>query len=318
MPSLPISVLIPTMNRPLALERTLRTYLEADCLPAQIVIVDQTTDKEMRARISELAQSTSETEITYVFQDMPSTTLSRNKAIDLATQDILIFSDDDVDVANDTLRSVYDLMENGNIAMVAGMSGNEGAKSSSGYLFGTKSFRKRHIGHVTRSMLGRFPQQAVVGEVDTEWAMGFFFAVRKSLLEKWGICWDENLTGYAYGEDLDFSHRYYKKAKENGLRCILSDRVQVLHRVSSEYRTPSRKATFLYVVNRLYFSHKLHMGPGSRLWMKWTNFSMSMLRMLRKENTKDMRDARRFARAHRALIKAGNMHELYGLMQKEI
>ena len=38
---LPITVAIPTMNRPQALRRTLQGYLGADHLPAQIIVVGQ-------------------------------------------------------------------------------------------------------------------------------------------------------------------------------------------------------------------------------------------------------------------------------------
>ena len=126
-------------------------------------------------------------------------------------QKLLVCSDDDVEVYADTLKNVYDLFQNPQIPMIAGLD-DCAAKSTSkiGYLLGTKSFFKRKIGHVTASMLGRFPAQQVKGEVDTQWAMGFFFAVRTPLLKKWNIKWDENLTGYAYAEDLDFSYSYYK------------------------------------------------------------------------------------------------------------
>ena len=42
---LPISVLIPTMNRPDSLERTLKKYICAKYIPAQIVVVDQSEEK---------------------------------------------------------------------------------------------------------------------------------------------------------------------------------------------------------------------------------------------------------------------------------
>ena len=51
---LPVSVLIPTMNRPKALKRTLLTYVNANAIPAQFVIVDQTQPAELRAEMEEL------------------------------------------------------------------------------------------------------------------------------------------------------------------------------------------------------------------------------------------------------------------------
>ena len=73
-----------------------------------------------------------------------------------------------------------------------------------GYLAGLKSIKNRKIGHVTLSLLGRYPN-VVVGDISTQWAMGYCFAVRRSLLNCWGIKWDENLNGYAYAKDLDLA-----------------------------------------------------------------------------------------------------------------
>ena len=53
---LPITVLIPTMNRPQTLKRTLNKYLDSECLPAQIVVVDQSTSEEIAAEIKRLVE----------------------------------------------------------------------------------------------------------------------------------------------------------------------------------------------------------------------------------------------------------------------
>ena len=46
-----ISVVIPTMNRWNTLKETLESYVSADVLPAQIVIVDQTKEEQLRDKI---------------------------------------------------------------------------------------------------------------------------------------------------------------------------------------------------------------------------------------------------------------------------
>ena len=51
---LPISVLIPTMNRPESLERTLKKYMSAKFVPAQIVVVDQSVKKDVVQRLLKL------------------------------------------------------------------------------------------------------------------------------------------------------------------------------------------------------------------------------------------------------------------------
>lgn len=45
---LPISVIIPTMNRPESLDRTLKSISEASDLPQQIVVVDQSCEASVQ------------------------------------------------------------------------------------------------------------------------------------------------------------------------------------------------------------------------------------------------------------------------------
>ena len=305
---LPISVLIPTMNRVNALQRTLESYLSADSLPGEIVVVDQSEDAAMEQLITKISANHSSVAIEYFHQDMPSLTKARNNAVRLAKNEIIVFSDDDVDVYNDTLDNVYDIMSSSDISMLAATNDEECGKSSPvGFFVGTRSFVNRNIGHVTKAMLGRYPD-IVKGTVPTRWAMGYFFAVKKSLIDRWQLEWDENLSSYAYAEDLDFSFSYYKKSKSEGLKCILDERVHVKHLASKEYRVPSKKSTYMYVLNRAYLSYKHKMGVSSYLAMSWCDFFKTVERFLRKENPKDIINARKYFIKHKSEIKNGKLN----------
>lgn len=308
---LPISVLIPTMNRPETLKRTLDTYTQADRLPSQIVVVDQSQDAEIANEIERLVKSYEVIETVYVYQETPSLTAARNNALKYAKEEIIVCSDDDVYVYNDTLYNVYRVMSDESVSMIAGLDDRSNGKNGSiGYLLGTRSFKKRKIGHVTLSMLGRFPDE-VKGQVDTEWAMGFFFSVKKSLIMKWNLRWDENLTSYAFPEDLDFSYAYYKNSKKENLRCIFDETVHVNHMVSREYRVPSKKSTYMYVINRAYLSYKHNMGFKSRVAMGWCNFWRLIEKILKKEKPGDFINAQRCLRKNRKKVKSGEIKELY-------
>lgn len=269
-----VSVIIPTFNRPESLARTLRGLANAKAVPAQIVVVDQSNDASIRLAYSEVIELYSDffQSLHYIFQSEPSSTKARNEGMRFANHDILIFADDDIDVHFETVANVSEIMADKSIAMVAGIDSlTNNSSTNIGYLLGTKSFLKRKIGHVTASMLGRYPDN-VVGQIETQWAQGFFFAVRKSLLEKWKCGWDENLTSYAYAEDLDFSFGYYKHAKAEGLKCVLDERVVVDHLASLEYRIPNEKSLYMYIINRAYLSHKHGMGIRGYVASAWCNF----------------------------------------------
>lgn len=305
---LPISILIPTMNRPKTLERTLKSYLQAEYIPAQIVVVDQ-SGESLRAKVQQVVEKyASIAEIEYVYQEKASLTKARNNAFSCAKEEIVICSDDDIDVYVDTIKKVYDFMQNNSIAMIAGIDDNM-IKSSSkiGYFLGTKSFINRNKGHVTYSMLGRFPSK-ITEYTKTMWAMGFFFVIRKSLVEKWKIEWDEKLIGYAYAEDLDFSYSYYKKAILENLECIMSSSIHVKHLASQEFRTPSRKSTFMYVLNRAYLSYKHQMGWKSEFTMKWCNFWIYFERKLKKNCPQDMKDAMSHLKKYKKEIREGKFN----------
>lgn len=293
------------MNRPQTLRQTLESYMAADYLPAQIIVVDQSQAKDVQRHNKRLLEDAcAKTETIYIYQQEPSSTKARNNALQVATQDILVWSDDDVDVYKDTLKNVYDLFQNPQIALIAGINDRVSPSTSHiGYLLGTKSFLKRNIGHVTGSMLGRYPNK-VIGEVPTQWAMGYFFAVRTPLLKKWGIEWDEHLSSYAYAEDLDFSYSYYKHAKVENLRCVLSDKVHVIHRFSQEYRTPSKKTTYMYVCNRYYLAHKHKMRCG-KLALLWSNLCMLLFRTIKRQAPKDMLNALIYCAKNKDKIKQG-------------
>lgn len=307
MHKLPISILIPTMNRPKSLNKTLDSYLQGAYIPCQIVIVDQSENNADQISIQNIVKKyLNITEITYIHQNTPSLTKARNVALEHAKEDIIICSDDDVDVYDDTIKKVYELMKDKSLAMIAGIDDNASQSTSNiGYLLGTKSFVNRKVGHVTLSVLGRFPDE-VTECTNTMWAMGFFFVIRKSLVKKWKLKWDEKLSGYAYAEDLDFSYGYYKKAKENNLRCIMTSKIHVRHMASQEFRTPSRRSTFMYVLNRAYLRKKHEMGFGSVLAMNWCNIWRLIERIIKKQNSKDMLDAMRYLRKNKRKIYNGN------------
>lgn len=304
----PISVLIPTMNRPQALKRTLTGYIKGDSIPKQIVVVDQSRDRKIANENLAIVESYKNfTDMVYVYQEVASLTKARNNAATRATQDIIVCSDDDVDVYKDTLGNVNEIMQDSSVAMIAGIDDNMTARSSIvGYFLGTKSFSKRRIGHVTASMLGRFPEQ-FEQKTETMWAMGFFFVVRKSLIQKWGLKWDENLTSYAYAEDLDFSYGYYKNAKRESMQCIIVKDVHVRHMTTQEYRIPSRKSTFMYVLNRAYLSHKHQMSWKSELAMHWCNFWIYVSRKIKSQEPKDMAEAMRYLRKNKEKIRNGQL-----------
>ena len=284
------------MNRPETLKNTLDSFFNGDVIPSQVVVVDQSNDDNSKKTKDVCDKYSDKAQIKYVHQKAPSLTKARNNAYKYATEEIIICSDDDVLIYEDTLNNIANIMQRPSVAMIAGIDDNTLMSSTNvGYLFDAKSYINRKIGHITLAMLGRYPDN-IKGEIETQWAMGYFFVVRKSLLDKWNIRWDENLTSYAYAEDLDFSFSYYKKAINENLKCVLNEKVHVKHCVSKEYRTPSKKSTYMYVINRYYLSFKHNMGLKSRLAMKWCNLGRMLEMVINNEPFIDIIKAKKVAK----------------------
>lgn len=303
-----VSVVIPTLNRRESLLQTI-DYAEKSILkPLEIIVIDQTIDPCEAKKVKECCNKSS-LNVLYYHLATPSSTKSRNIGLEKAKGDIIVFMDDDVDVKPNTFQIICDIFKDEKFSLVAGINENERvAHSWKGYLFCKSSIKKRHIGHVTKAIYGRYPN-TTQEMVDTEWAMGFFFAIRKShLLQMGGLKFDERMEHYAYAEDLDFTYSYCRQAKQKGFICGVSPDLLVRHNVSKEYRVPSRRVTFIKTIHRIYLSNKHFHSTTSLLSVYWSDFGDMIQRMLRRESIRDNITAFVFSIKYLDDIKQGHFH----------
>ena len=302
-----VSIIIPTLNRASSLARTLGFISKSSILPDEVIIVDQ-SPIDTAEKIKELCDSQT-LKIKYIHVSEPSSSKSRNIGLELCKNDIAIFMDDDVDIGIDTIRNILILFRDNSISMVGGIDSGSPPKKLSlpSLIFFRSSFFKRYKGHVSMAGYGVFPQNPQ-GETPTEWAMGFFFSIRKSLAQKWGLKFDENLKYYAYAEDLDFTYRYFLKSREENLKCIMSTAATVLHNVSREYRLPSRQRTFIEICHRRYLMARHGNTILRQLIMLWSDIGAALMRAKRGEPTSDVFKAIAFAIKYRRDIKKGIFH----------
>lgn len=302
-----VSIIIPTLNRASSLARTLGFISKSSILPDEVIIIDQ-SPIDTAEKIKELCDSQT-LKIKYIHVTEPSSSKSRNVGLELCKNDIAIFMDDDVDIGIDTIRNILILFRDNSISMVGGIDSGSPPKKLSlpSLIFFRSSFFKRYKGHVSMAGYGVFPQNPQ-GETPTEWAMGFFFAIRKSLAQKWGLKFDENLKYYAYAEDLDFTYRYFLKSREENLKCIMSTAATVLHNVSREYRLPSRQRTFIEICHRRYLMARHGNTILRQLIMLWSDIGAALMRAKRGEPTSDVFKAIAFAIKYRRDIKKGVFH----------
>lgn len=99
---LSLTVIIPTKNRPVDLEWTVRSILRQTVLPQQLVVIDQSADAESRLKVQGLFDAVPSSvrdhlKLCYeTDQTISGGAVARNRGMELAKNDVWLFLDDDV------------------------------------------------------------------------------------------------------------------------------------------------------------------------------------------------------------------------------
>jgi GT2 family glycosyltransferase len=97
-----VSIVIPSKDRPDDLLDAVRSILDADALPAEIVLADQSTGR--RAELP----SADGVDVVHLALDSVGVSRARNAGIAAARHDVLVFTDDDVLVERDWLERLVE------------------------------------------------------------------------------------------------------------------------------------------------------------------------------------------------------------------
>lgn len=321
-----LSVVIATYRRAGSLGRTLETIAGQLRRPDEVIVVDQTPPAERpavaiaieRARQAGLAVRT-------IWSDVPSSTQARNLGLDAADGDWVVFSDDDVDwpasVTADFVAKVEAIP--GLVMLGARDSLNPSVvrplwRRALSAFFLTNTLRPLRRGKVLACMQARYPQP-IAGDMDTEWATGYWFAVEKAFVAAHQLRFDEKMTRYAQAEDMLFSHQLYLAAQGSGRRCVVSEDIVVAHLVSQEWREPDSFADLCGAWNRIYIASRLR--SGASFWLSlaaiyWAAVHQALVRILRRRSWLGHLRAYLIALAHLPAIRAGRFERLYADHEK--
>jgi GT2 family glycosyltransferase len=100
--TLPVAVVICTRNRQDMIGGIVSSILAGHAVPAQIIVIDQSDEP----RVPEVANSSPQCEVRHVACPTPGVSLGRNKGAQLALQDLLVFTDDDLIAEPEWLESM--------------------------------------------------------------------------------------------------------------------------------------------------------------------------------------------------------------------
>lgn len=316
-----LSVVIATYRRASSLGRTLATIATQRRLPDEVIVVDQSQAEE-RIAVEAVVRTAEKVGLTVrlIWSEVPSSTHARNLGLDSATGDWIVFSDDDVDwppgVTGDFIAKVGAAPE---LAMLAARDTRASSHPRPAWrrvlsaTFLTNTLFPLRQGKVLACMQARYPQP-IVGDMETEWATGYWFAVDRRFVTERRLRFDEKMSRYAQAEDMLFSHQIYKAAKLTGRRCVVSESIAVAHLVSQEWREPDSFADLCGAWNRIYIASRLRTGLdfwASVAAIYWAAVHQALVRVVRRRSVTGHLRAYLIAMWHIREIRAGNFENLY-------
>ena len=183
----PVSIVIPTRDRPELLRRTVQSVLDGDSLPAEIVVVDQSSGPRVALPAGESV------EIRRLELSSRGLSRARNAGVAAATHDVIVMIDDDVRVQPDWLRRLVD-------ALLAAPAGT--------VVTGTVAAPTTTDGFVP-STTSRTEPETFFGRQPGDFLFGGNMAMRRAVFEQVGP-FDERLGAgalFASAEDNDWGYR---------------------------------------------------------------------------------------------------------------
>lgn len=318
-----ISLIIPTYKRFDCLAETLNSLMECEKLPDEVIIADQNEstlfgkiDREIRKNA--LSSRGSLIAWKHIYSQKVGITASRNCGLKEATGEIVVFTDDDVHYSKDFFANILLSMTDDSIAMIGGVDYNVFPSRSPNILkrllltvMGLNGTIRRR-GSVSFGIFGKYPCN-FTKPIPTEWAMGYCMIFRREILKKSGLTFDEKLTKYGYGEDLELTYLFYRWCRNNKYKSILVPSVGVYHMVTKENRLDKKPSYLRIFVNRQYINWVLNGNSiFHRILVSISNF-WYRLDCRSKDKNNDVNDAYRHFLNKKRYIENGQLDDSFYL-----
>lgn len=248
------SFIIATRNRHDFLLDTVRSLVDQTVVPKELCIVDSSDATPARAEIEELCAGAG-LSLDYVHPAPRGLTVQRNVGIDRTTGDPVFLIDDDIHMAPDVHEQV--LAEYARWGPELG--GVRGAPTHPPSprkltilwrrLFGMGGWWPEASGRMrTGFFVEGVSASAEVRRL--EYFNGWFMSYRREVFDHERF--DENLRGYAFKEDIDFSYRVVKR----GYVLVQTPAARINHRKSPSERMAPFDRQRMSVANQFYLHRK--------------------------------------------------------------
>jgi GT2 family glycosyltransferase len=244
-----IDIIVPSKNRPNDIARCIASIEAQLHRPRHIIVVDQSPAKY------ELPASP---RILHIYDpELSGLPAARNRGIAAATSDIVLFVDDDMEIVGDIIPDILRTFAEHPDAVGVQCPFRQPPDIDL-IMIADQSRFKRVFSH------GFFEEQPILRSngIQLRTVFGGGCAYRRSLFDR--ELFDEQLAGYAFGEDWDFA----KRAQRYGTLWLAGEDRLFHHRVTTNrHQLPellrARLTNFLYFYRKMGAAHH----PGEWFWL---------------------------------------------------
>ena len=240
------SVVIPTYRRPDALRAIIASISACEPGPVEVIVVDGDPESGAREALASLPPRVAVRHLSTPL----GVTHQRNRGIDEARGDVIVFLDDDVAVDRGTFAILADAYRNPAVVGATGRLVEPGLNRRVGMHSRLRRFLPGGGAEGTFTRYG-YPRYLLNLDRprDVELMPGCFMSARRELAAR--VRFDEGMRGYALGEDEDFSYRLSRLG-----RIVYLPGIVVEHKKLGFRSHDSRAFGRLVVRNRAYLFRK--------------------------------------------------------------
>src|SRR5215831_17334690 len=208
-----ISLIIPTRNRPADLLETVQAVLNQTRLPDELIVVDQSATPDNHRPLEEMLDARPGVRLIYIWdRAIAGIPMARNAGFAASTGELVCYLDDDITPARDYLEQVVRGL--GEFPGWAGLCGRFTEGVARGRLRRLiRALFRRGLFRDDRERLGTMNRP-----VEMSLMCGGAACYRREMLRKFRF--DENLTGYALGEDVEFCLRAGREFRFGGYPAV--------------------------------------------------------------------------------------------------
>ena len=245
---LSFSLIIVTKGRPEPLRAALRSVVRALPPNAEVIVVDGDPDRSAAAPVAELRRAHPDVSARYLATD-PGMTLQRNRGIDAARGNVVVFIDDDCTVEPDLFEALARVYEDSSVIGATGLI----LEPANPRLASSGRLRRVVLGGGQQGTMNRFGFRRPLVDLDRGHDMEFMYGPLMSARREFAatVRFDEGLGAYALGEDDDFSYRLSRRG-----RLRYEPTAVVHHHELGRRGMNQRKLNRIHVVNKTYLFHK--------------------------------------------------------------